>query len=194
MQEPEILDEDFRAALKEMVGFVDISEQDLVEIYKLALEHARKRVRGHILVEQMMTREVLSVKTGTHPHEAEAMLFEHRISGLPVVDEENRVVGVLSEQDFLYCMEERDFMSLAERLRYTLHKKEYKRKAQCEKVEDLMTAPPITVHKGMTINRVATLLVEKKINRVPVVDEEGRLIGIVSRADLVRMLHNKHKE
>ena len=67
MQEPEILDEDFSAALKEMVGFVDISEQDLVEIYKMALEHARKRVRGHILVEQMMTREVLSVKTGTHP-------------------------------------------------------------------------------------------------------------------------------
>lgn len=193
MIDPELLDEDFRAALKEMVGFIDISEQDLLEVYKLALEHARKRIRGRILVEQVMTRNVISVKPETQPREAEALLFENRISGIPVVDPGNRVMGVLSEKDFLYCMEDRDFMSLADRFRHYLHRKEYKRKSECGKVEDMMTAPAVTVQKEMSINRVATLLVEKKINRVPVVDKEGKLIGIVSRADLVRALHDEHQ-
>ena len=192
MTDPEILDEDFSAALKEMSGFVDITEKDLLELYRLALKHASNRRTTHLLVEQVMTRNVISVKLGAHPHDAEALLFEHRISGLPVVDEGNRVVGVVSEQDFLHCLEDCDFMSFTDRVRHFLYRKEYKRKTQCEKVEDLMTTPPITVQKGMSVNRVATILVEKKINRVPVVDDEGRLVGIVSRADLIKVLHELH--
>ncbi|OIP61841.1 MAG: hypothetical protein CO150_04875 [Nitrospirae bacterium CG_4_9_14_3_um_filter_53_35] len=194
MTDPEILDEDFRAALKEMPGFVDITEKDLVELYRLARKHAGNRRTGHLLVEQVMTRDVVSVKLGADPHDAEALLFEHRISGLPVVDEGNHVLGVVSEQDFLHCMEDQEFLSFTDRVRHVLHRKEYTKKTRCEKVEDLMTTPPITVQKGMSVNRVATILVEKKINRVPVVDEEGRLAGIVSRADLIKVLHDLHNK
>ena len=189
MTDPELLDEDFRAALKEMVGFVDISEEDLVQVYRLALAHAKRRLEGSMLVGQVMTREVISVPLDAHVHEAESLLFRHRISGLPVVDGEGRVVGVVSEQDFLYRLEDPGLFTFMDRLKHYLHKKKYDRKVRGNKVEDLMTSPAVTVREDLPIHLAAMLLVEKKINRLPVVDAEGRLAGIVSRADLIRVLH-----
>lgn len=191
MTDPDILDEDFRAALKEMHGYIDITEEDLVKIYGLALEHARRRVMGNVLVDEVMNKGVISIQAEAHIHEAESLLFRHRISGLPVVDKENRVVGVISEKDFLYRMEDPELFTFMDRLKHYLHQKELQRKIKGDTVGDVMTRPPITVRENTTVNRVATLLVEKGINRVPVVDVEGKLVGIVSRNDLVKALHDQ---
>jgi len=191
MTDPEMIREDFRHAAKELHGFIDISEEDLFKIYQLAVKHARNRLKGDCVVETVMTHEVVSVQAKAHSHEAEALLFRHRISGLPVVDGENRVIGVITEKDFLYRMEDPELFTLMDRFKHFLHHKEIGKKILGEYVEDLMTTPAVTVTKGMTVRQIATLFVEKKINRVPVVDEEGKLVGIVSRADLVRALHQE---
>ncbi len=191
MTDPEMIREDFRRAAGEIRGFIDISEEDLFKIYQLAVKHARKRLKGDCVVETVMTREVVSVQAEAHSHEAEALLSRHRISGLPVVDEEERVIGVISEKDFLYRMEDPELFTWMDRLKHILHHKEIGKKISGERVQDLMTTPAVTVTKGATVRQVATLFVEKKINRVPVVDEEEKLVGIVSRADLVRALHQE---
>jgi CBS-domain-containing membrane protein len=191
MADPEILPDDLRAALKAMHGYVDITEADLQEIYRLALDHARRRLQEEIRVGEVMTREVVSVQAGTDSHQAEALLFRHRVSGLPVVDADRRVVGVVSEKDFLYRLEDDELFTFMDRLKRYLHRHQLERKIHGDTVDELMTAPAITVTPDTPLGTVATLLVERGINRVPVVDADGRLQGIISRADLVRVLHHQ---
>lgn len=194
MTDPEILPEDFRAALKEMHAYLDITEGDLLKIYHLALEHARRRLTEDILLDAVMHRDVVSVTTEVHPHEAEALLFRHQIGGMPVVDGEGRVVGVISETDFLYRLEDPELFTFMDRLKHYLHRKEHHGKTHGDTVAELMTAPVITVQGGETVSRAATLMVERGVNRLPVVDGAGHLVGIVTRADLVRVLHRQEEE
>jgi CBS domain-containing membrane protein len=194
MTDPEILPEDFRAALKEMHGYLDITEGDLLKIYRLALDHAHRRLTEDVLVQEVMHREVVSVTSGVHPHEAEALLFRHRIGGMPVVDGEHRVVGVISETDFLYRLEDPELFTFMDRLKHYLLRKEHHGKTHGDTVAELMTAPAITVQAGETVRRAATLMVERAVNRLPVVDGAGHLVGIVTRADLVRLLHRQKEQ
>src|SRR5512139_2602465 len=97
----EISDEDLREALKEMKTYVDVTEEDLKRIYSIALKQAKKRLESKIAVSDIMTRRVVTAKRDSDIHDVSALLSEHRISGLPVVDEENHVMGVVSEADLL---------------------------------------------------------------------------------------------
>ena len=194
MTDPEILPEDFRAALKEMHAYLDITEGDLLTIYRLAVEHARRRLTEGIHVDEVMHREVVSVTGGVHPHEAETLLFRHQIGGMPVVDGEGRVVGVISETDFLYRLEDPELFTFMDRLKHYLHRKEHHGKAHGDTVAELMSAPALTVQASETVSRAATLMVERRVNRLPVVDGAGRLVGIVTRADLVRVLHRQEEQ
>ena len=94
-------DDDLRAALKEMKAYMDVTEEDLKKIYGIALRHARERLVSRVLVKDVMTKNVISVKRDADLHEASRLLSEHRISGMPVVDDNNRVIGVVSEADIL---------------------------------------------------------------------------------------------
>lgn len=194
MSEPEILPEDLRAALRAMQVYVDITEGDLLKIYRLALDHAHRRLTEGILVEAVMHRDVVSVTTAVHPHEAEALLFRHQIGGMPVVDDEGRVVGVISETDFLYRLEDPELFTFMDRMKHYLHRKEHHGKTHGDTVAELMSAPAITVQASEAVSRAATLMVERRINRLPVVDGTGHLVGIVTRADLVRVLHRQEEQ
>jgi CBS domain-containing membrane protein len=92
---------DLRAALKEMHSYVDVTEEDLKKIYEIALRHARQRAVLRIAVHEVMTREVVTIGPDANIHEAARLLSENRISGMPVVDEGNQVLGVISEADVL---------------------------------------------------------------------------------------------
>jgi CBS-domain-containing membrane protein len=97
----EISDEDLRAALKEMKTYVDITEDDLKRIYTIALRHAEQRISRRVFVRDAMTRNVIKIKADADFNEVTNLLSEHRISGLPVVDEDDRVIGVITEADVL---------------------------------------------------------------------------------------------
>ena len=94
-------DEDLRAALKEMKSYVDVTEEDLKKIYEIALRHARERAALRIPVRDVMTRQGHHDHPQADLHEAAQLLSECRISGMPVVDDQNRVIGVISEADLL---------------------------------------------------------------------------------------------
>jgi CBS domain-containing protein len=140
----------------------------------------------------LATRDVVTV----HPHTsllfAAKLMAKNRISGVPVVDEENRVVGMVSEGDLLGWRDEPsekqawwlnmlsegfdlspDFLDVV--------------KSEREKVRNVMHSDVVTVDEQATAERVAKILIEHGIKRVPVV-RDGRLVGIVSRADLVAAL------
>ncbi len=185
----EISDEDLRAALREIKTYVDVTEEDLKKIYSIALKHAEERLASKIAVKNIMTQRVITAESDLDIHEASALLSESRISGMPVVDEENHVIGVVSEADILGTIGLERGHSFKEILKHMfgqpLPKPEDKR------IRDIMSSPAITTSPEADIREVAGILESKRIKRLPVVDSENRLLGIVSRADIVRAMSKR---
>ena len=115
-------------------------------------------------VAELMTSRVRVVRPETPLKDVAALLAEHRIAGLPVVDGEGRVLGVVSEADVLRKLGARLDASTA---------------------REAMTAPAITVAPDASVAEATKLMLERGVNRLPVV-VAGELVGIVSRSDLVR--------
>ena len=109
-----------------------------------------------------MTTRVVTVRPDTSYREIATTLRAHRVSGLPVVDAEGLVVGVVSETDLLT-----------------------KRATAGRTAGDLMTRPAVTASPDELVSSVARLLSRRKLRRVPVVDRQGHLVGIVCRSDLL---------
>jgi CBS domain-containing protein len=140
---------------------------------------------------EIMTTEVVTVTPETSVHDAATLMTTHHISGLPVVDAHGFVEGIVSEGDLLRRVElgtgrpQRSW--LAEFLHSTRRLASEYLKEHALKVSDVMTANVIAVRADTPLADVADLLVRHHIKRVPVLDE-GRLVGIVSRANLIRAL------
>lgn len=191
-----IEDEDLREALREMRTYIDITEEDLKKIFQLALEHARRRLRKKIPVRDVMTERVITVNEDMTLGEVAKILSENRISGVPVIDSQKRVTGIVTEADIISQTEKIKTSVFKELLRYLLGEpvpKKTESPLSELKVKDVMTAPVITASADMDIREVARILDEKRIKRLPVVDSEGKLIGIISRQDIVRSLSRESK-
>ena len=137
-------------------------------------------------VKDLMTTDVLTVQTSTLLKDAAALLAQHRISGLPVVDGERRVLGVLSEGDILYKESDTSGRpNLLERL-LAPGTRPIELKLAARTVGQAMSAPALTIGPRRPVTEAATMMIEEGVNRLPVVDHNERLMGIVTRADLVR--------
>jgi CBS domain-containing protein len=139
-------------------------------------------------VGDVMTRGVLSVRPDTPLKEVARLLVDHRISGLPVVDEEGKILGVVSEADLL--VKEQDPDALPRRpfewiFGKSAEAREMRTKVEARTAGDAMTAPAITIEASRSAHAAAGLMIERRVNRLPVTDG-GELVGIVTRADLVR--------
>lgn len=183
-------DEDLRAALTEMKTYVDVTEEDLKRIYEIALRHARERAALRIPVRAVMTTRVVGTVRDADLHEAARLLSENRISGMPVVDDQNRVVGVISEADLLTLAGMQKGHTFRDILHRILREPVPARKPG-DRVQDVMSVPPITAKADDDAAEVANILNERRIKRLPVVDDEGHLIGIISRADIIRAIGKK---
>ena len=146
-----------------------------------------------MLVKDLMKTNVVTIQKGTTWRRVAEVLLEHRISGCPVVDAEERVVGVVSEKDVfraIYPTYEEwyegpqaytDFLALEEEAR----------RAQEKRVEDVMSRRIVSVTSDTPILKVGALMVATGIHRVPVVDG-GQLVGVVSRRDIFRAILRVH--
>ena len=143
-------------------------------------------------VEDVMTTTVTTVTPEALLKDVAETLTEHGISGVPVCDTEGRVLGVVSEGDILVKEEGRS----AERGRFWwLHggDEESAAKIAARTAGEAMTSPAITIGPLRHVSEAARLMVERKVNRLPVV-KDGELVGIVTRADLVRAFHRTDEE
>jgi CBS domain-containing membrane protein len=181
---------DIRAALLEMKSYVDVTEEDLKKIYEIALRHAKERISMRIAVRDVMTTKVVTVKRNADLHEAARLLSENKISGMPVVDDANRVIGVISEADILVLAGMHKEHSFRDILRNILGEPVPARKSG-DKVKDVMSFPPVTSKANDDVREVAAIFDERRIKRLPVVDDDGILLGIISRADIVRAIGKK---
>jgi CBS domain-containing protein len=132
----------------------------------------------------LMTKDVVSVKPDAALREAAALLVEKRISGVPVLNEANEVVGVLSEADILVKAGGGHSRS---RLLGWLLEPDFgeEDKIRAQTVGEAMSAPALTIASHRPVHEAARLMVTEGVNRLPVL-EDGKLVGILTRADVVR--------
>lgn len=140
----------------------------------------RRRVRD------VMTRDVVTVDEHTPFKEITQLLADCRISAVPVLDPDARVVGVVSEADLLR-KEEFPEGPPGARLLEGRRRRATRAKATGDTAVELMTAPAITVGPDASLAEAARLLHRHQIKRLPVLDPAGPLVGIVSRADLLKV-------
>jgi CBS domain-containing protein len=146
-------------------------------------------------ISDLMTRDVSTVTPATPLKEAAVVLARRGISGLPVVDADGLVVGVLSEADVI--VKQRGpreqhgglFAWLVEQPDPTLPAK-----LEATTAGEAMTSPAVTISPQRPVREAAARMLDADVNRLPVVDEEGRLVGIVSRGDLVRAFTRSDEE
>jgi CBS domain-containing membrane protein len=183
----EIKEEDILEAMRAIPGYLDITPGDFKEIYRLAFQHALERLSRAVTAAEIMTTDVETVTPDTPVAEVAAAMGRRGVSGVPVVDAGHTVVGVVSEKDFLSRMgvvEPRNFMGLVANCLMT--KGCVALPIESALAKDLMTTPAITVPPETPVRDIAALLTQKSINRVAVADPGGRLLGLVSRGDIIQ--------
>jgi CBS domain-containing protein len=146
------------------------------------------QVISMLTVRDAMTRSVVSVHQSAPLKEVAKVLIDHAISGVPVVDLEGAVLGVVSEADLLVKEQGADAIHHRPLARFLGESRESR--AQLVKLgavtaAEAMTSPALTITSDRPIHEAAAVMTARGVNRLPVVDD-GRLVGIISRADLVR--------
>lgn len=145
----------------------------------------------YLAAKDIMTRSVVSVRKGTSIEGAARLMAEHDVSGLPVVDGEGYLIGMLSESDILlkglHAPSEMRGSTPGLFAPQPDAVDEAHRRAQSERVEDAMTTEVVVFSEESPVANIAQAMIEHAINRVPIV--EGRkVVGIVSRKDVVRAI------
>ena len=137
--------------------------------------------------EDVMTRKVVCIKPLASLLEAAQVMIDNQISGIPVVDPEEKMVGIITESDFLRSSQKRDarsrwFEVILDPLLSDNYADSHRRK-----VEEVMSTNLATVTEDTPIEKVVNLMNQRHVKRVPVM-RDGRLVGIIARADLIRAL------
>ena len=137
---------------------------------------------------QIMTRNVITVRPDTSIVDAAKLMLEHHVSGLPVLDKDGAMVGIVSEGDFLRRSEIGTQRKRPRWLQYLMSPgrvaNEFVHQSG-RKVEEIMARDPVTVTEDTQLEELVTLMEKHDIKRLPVM-QNGRLVGIVTRANLLQ--------
>jgi CBS domain-containing protein len=133
-------------------------------------------------VKDVMSTHIFAVRKGAPYKEMAAMLADQRVSAFPVIDDDNKVVGVVSESDLL---PKEAFEGTVPRTLDSLTHQRLRTQVNALTAADLMTSPAVTISPDKPVAQAARLMFNSKVKRLPVVSDDGKLIGIVSRADVL---------
>lgn len=174
---------DLTAALQAMDGYIDVTGEDLERIYSLAVLHSQRRRMGAAQVGDIMVREVVAVSPDQSLEEVWQTLRQTGIRGAPVVDGGGHVEGMVTISDFLRLKSWRLCDTLGRQLRSRFARRE------SNPVDRIMTAPVALAGEDMHVTEAFLLFAEKGVNHLPVVDDDGGLVGILTRMDLLAALY-----
>lgn len=145
-------------------------------------------------VADVMSRDPIVVRTETPLNEAIQILAERRISGLPVVDDTGKLVGIISETDLMWQetgVTPPAYIMFLDSVIYLKNPATYERdlhKALGQTVGEVMSRDPITIKAEKTLTEAARVMHDKSVHRLPVLDESGEVIGILTRGDIIRAM------
>ncbi|MDT8451305.1 MAG: CBS domain-containing protein [Gammaproteobacteria bacterium] len=193
--EQKLQPDDFAMALQELGTYIDVSVDDLMQLYHSAERYARIRNSEGVPVEKIMMQPVTTVQANCSLSEAAHLLVTLKISGLPVVDKDNRLVGIITEADFLHALgmpsrhpDHSLWQTLESMFNHHLEVREFE-----GRVADLMVSKVITVSPQQTLHQALEVMKQHKIRRLVVCDEARHVVGLITRSDLVRVFFDHFK-
>jgi CBS domain-containing protein len=133
-------------------------------------------------VKDVMSTHVIAVRPGAGYKELAAMLHDQRVSAFPVIDADNKVIGIVSETDLL--AKEALEGTVPGTMRILTHQRERSR-VDAVTAADLMTRPAVTIGPDEPVSHAARLMYNQRVKRLPVTSDDGILIGIVTRSDVL---------
>jgi len=147
-----------------------------------------------IFAKDIMTKEVISVHPDTNLLDVAKTLAEHNFDGVPVVDNDNKVVGIITEYDLINKTSAVHLPTLQVILRnlpqFKAEESHFQEEILSLKVSDIMNKDPLTVYADTPYDEVIKLFKDHhKVNPIPVVDKDHKIIGVISRFDVLRPFH-----
>jgi CBS domain-containing membrane protein len=185
--ELELSDEDILDAMGHISGYLDISTTDFRAIYHLAHTHALDRLFRQARAGSLMRTGLTPLHPDTRLDEAARSLVEQGHKSLPVVNGDIRVVGMLTETDFLRRLKADSFLELM--LRLVEGGGDFMHRCHETPVGEAMTAPAITVTTTAGFRQIVRAFHAHEGRSMPVVDADGRLQGLLLRKDFVNAYH-----
>lgn len=187
LPELDLSDEDIIDAMRHIPGYLDISTADFRAIYHLAHRHALDRVFRHVRADRLMRTGIEPLHPETRLDEAAQLLARQQRKSLPVVDVEGRVVGMLTETDFLRRLKANTFMELL--LRLVADQGSFTHRCHETPVSEVMTTPAVAIDAEAEFREIVSAFHTHDGRSMPVVDAQGVLKGLLLRKDFVKAYH-----
>jgi CBS domain-containing membrane protein len=181
---------DLDAAIQSMDTFVDIQEGELVKLYNLAVDHAFDR-QVALSCGDIMSRSVVTVRFATELEEAWNLFRAHKIRAMPVVDNFGRPIGIVTVADFLRQLDDTTAAGLAVRLQGLLRRTPGATSEKAEVVGQIMTAKIYTARMDTPVSDLVHQLSENNLHHIPVLDDTGKVAGMVTQSDLIAALYKR---
>ena len=181
--------EDLDAVLKQHDQVLDISRDDLESLFMQTEQRAYQRRFGIISCADIMSRDIVSAEFGTSLEEAWQLMRHHQVAALPVLNRARRVIGIVTQTDFLDHGGLDNYGDIRTQLRRFLRKSGVTHTEKAEVVGQIMTQHPTTARLDTPIVDLVPLMADSGFHHIPVVDAEQRFAGIITQSDLVAALY-----
>lgn len=193
-------EDDFISAMNEFGTLVDVMPETLVELTRKAMKYAYYRKLKDAPIDTVMTASIISVSPAASVQEAVAQMLKHHISGLPVIDAQEVLVGLITEADVLRSIglpsdrPSKDVWDTMSAIFHHFSTPESIPNLQDNSVtvSDIMSKDVVTTSPANTVRDVLDLMQHNKIKRVLVTSDHDRVEGIVSRSDLMKVVLSVH--
>ncbi|MET0964343.1 MAG: HPP family protein [Noviherbaspirillum sp.] len=187
-----ITSDDLDAALARYNQVLDISRDDLQAILLETEMQAHKRRFGVTRCSDVMSRDVVRVLFGTSLQDAWTLLHTHRLTALPVVDRGNHVIGIVTKADFIGHALPENYKGLAAALTRLLQPVLHTHSAKPEVVGQIMNKGVRTVRHDQPVVELVPLMADAGLHSLPVVDDSGKLVGVMTQSDMIATLYEKN--
>lgn len=181
---------DLHQALQDLDIFLDVSEEDLSLVYNRVEMVAAKRKMREITCGDIMSRDLVTAEYGTELEEVWAQLRYHRVKVMPVIDRARRVIGIVSLVDFIKRADLKTYETFQDKLVKFIRRTPGLHSDKPEVVGQIMASPVRTIREDDHILELVPLLSDKGLHHVPVVNQENRLVGMVTQSDLIAALYH----
>ncbi|HWU99405.1 MAG TPA: HPP family protein [Oxalicibacterium sp.] len=179
---------DLDEVLKRYNQVIDISRDDLEELMLKTEMQAYRRQLGEMRCADIMSKDVVTVEFGTDLADAWQRLQQHDLTALPVVDRGNHVIGIVTKADYLKHAEDEMHEGLGKRLAHLIMPSQVTHTDKHEVVGQIMTKEVVTARANQSIVELVPLMSDDELHQVPIVDDQERLVGLISQTDLIAAL------
>jgi CBS domain-containing membrane protein len=182
-------EEDLNAALQQFDQIIDINRDNLKQLLEQTELNAHRRKLGEIQCFKIMSPVTFSLEYGHRLEDAWEKLRQCPYPAIPVVNKANRVIGLLSHDDFMRHAKPESFSHVESRFKQLIRRSHRAHSNQPEVVGQIMSTPAVTIQHDAHIVHIIPLITTHALHVIPVVDDEKRLVGILSQTDVINALY-----